>query len=1021
MDQGRERSLSLRASGTMRRFTSGSRRIVLKDRQLTKIPNEYFEGEDNLSCTCLEVSKNVLESIPPEIAVFKVLSFLDLSSNKLSSLPQEITELISLKKLVLNHNKFKSIPKELNEIKSLEQLLISHNKIDEITEETMIPNLRTIYASHNNISYISNSFGKMNLLQEIHMKNNALETFEFVEELLNLHVLDISYNYLKDIIDLSNHNQLIEINLSNNRLRFIPYVKGVCLYYISNNMISSLQLVIAGELTSKRTSFDLDSSQDESTISLRQQTNQKQDEINQQRLSIMGKSLTVFNIAENQISNIDDIYLLENIQELIVYSNQISVLPRTISKLTKLTILNIAQNKLLKIPKSIHKLASLKSLQIQSNKIDTLPPDIIQCKVWPEQGGYLNISGNPLSEIPAYYRPTDKLYRFLKDILQDSQQPFIRNRVMVVGDSGVGKTTIVKKCTNTFRLVQDGIFKSIDSTIGIERTEIQIKKIIEKKERLISLDFWDFGGEIQFKNTHGFFSSPSAQYILVFNVLYPSTKYLCNWFNLIQTSAPGAIVYVVGTHFKKANSKEVKAAEDAVRQAINEWKPAFSPKIKIVGMRNLPFWAVSNSFSRTWGTQELCDKLAEYAASKVKRIPRSYLHLMSQVFERKKSGVNLLSWKAYSKLTAPFQFSQRKLKRATKFLHEYGFVFHFPEEIYGQKRWIIINPEWLMKLFASVIGYRKQKEHHGAFVSEKQLQKIWKDENFEAKSHHFQLMVGVLENFRMMILWKEYPQKQYLIPTLLSPNPPDENWSSATDPELFEDMAKSAKTNHFRVYGLPYTIPGLFAALIVNLKKRLTGEMTCWKNTLIARSKTSEARLSLEPTLKSLNIGRGIHLYVKAKSMESCIEIVSLIHWEVASLLSFSYECKLWESVQQNSWVYYKGLWIKRAEILCVFNESEENNWEFCGVSGTLQNLLPEMYSLPNPAAHSFDTYQSEITDESFIQKTSYGEVHKGIWADTKEQVFVKKLNINQNSPWVSRTRSSFLIDKFYNEVKFLR
>eukprot|EP00339_Tiarina_fusa_P026457 CAMPEP_0117010676 /NCGR_PEP_ID=MMETSP0472-20121206/9352_1 /TAXON_ID=693140 ORGANISM="Tiarina fusus, Strain LIS" /NCGR_SAMPLE_ID=MMETSP0472 /ASSEMBLY_ACC=CAM_ASM_000603 /LENGTH=568 /DNA_ID=CAMNT_0004713275 /DNA_START=2189 /DNA_END=3895 /DNA_ORIENTATION=+ len=271
-----------------------------------------------------------------------------------------------------------------------------------------------------------------------------------------------------------------------------------------------------------------------------------------------------------------------------------------------------------------------------------------------------------------------------------------------------------------------------------------------------------------------------------------------------------------------------------------------------------------------------------------------------------------------------------------------------------------------------------------------------------------------------MILWKTEPTRQYLIPTLLSQNSEGENWSSATDPELFEEMAKSAKTNHFRVYGLPHTIPGLFAGLIVNLRKRIPGDMTCWKNTLIVRSNDAEARLSLEPTLKSLNVSRGIHLYVKSRSMESCSSLVSIIHWEIASLLAFSYECKLWESVQAHSWIHFKGLWIKRVEVLSVFNESEEDNWEFCGVSGTLQNLLPEMYALPQPSTANITSYTQEITQEKFIQKTAYGKVYKAVWSDTGENVFVKKLNINETKKWVSRTRSSFLVDKFYSEVKFL-
>jgi Leucine-rich repeat (LRR) protein len=477
-----------------------------------------FEGEDVKFSTILELSKNKILQLPPDIAKFKALIILDLSHNKLNELPDELCSLRTLKKLILNNNKFTEFPPQINRIESLEQLLISHNRIEKITENVCIPNIRVIYASHNDLSCISNSFGNMKHLQEIHMKNNILESFDFVESLTNLHVLDLSHNLLIRSADLSHHCHLLELNLSYNRLTMIPFVRGVCMFNISRNMIASLVLASGKETTlkiKKERVLDLDSSQDGEALGVAQQS------VNESRLSVMGNTLTAFNISDNLLKNIDDIYLLHNLQELNAAHNDIMLLNRKLAKLSKLRVLNLAQNRIQKLPKNLDKLVALRALYLQDNDIDTLPSCLVQCKIWPAQGGHCNLTGNPLSLIPAYYRPVDKLYRFLKDISHDSQQSFIRNRVMVVGDSGVGKTTLVRKLTNTFRLVKDGIFKSIDSTVGIERTEIQLQKVIDSKERLISLDFWDFGGEGQYRTTHAFFSSSSAQYVVAFNVLYP--------------------------------------------------------------------------------------------------------------------------------------------------------------------------------------------------------------------------------------------------------------------------------------------------------------------------------------------------------------------------------------------------------------------------------------------------------------------------------------------------------------------
>src|SRR5690606_31386858 len=142
------------------------------------------------------------------------------------------------------------------------------------------------------------------------------------------------------------------------------------------------------------------------------------------------------------------------------------------------------------------------------------------------------------------------------------------------------------------------------------------------------------------------------------------------------------------------------------------------------------FWPTTNTFATAAGRDELLNRMVEIATKKKKSIPRSYIHLMNQVREESQKGIQLLSWRKFIRLTEPCTFSPRKLQRAVSFLDEWGFVFHFPDEQYGRQKHVILNPAWLMRLFASVLGYQKQKEQHGAIVSEKQLRKIILAENF---------------------------------------------------------------------------------------------------------------------------------------------------------------------------------------------------------------------------------------------------------------------------------------------------
>jgi len=100
-----------------------------------------------------------------------------------------------------------------------------------------------------------------------------------------------------------------------------------------------------------------------------------------------------------------------------------------------------------------------------------------------------------------------------------------------------------------------------------------------------------------------------------------------------------------------------------------------------------------------------------------------------------------------------------------------------------------------------------------------------------------------------------------------------------------------------------------------------------------------------------------------------------------------------------------------------VFDESEEDQWEFSGVTGTLQSLLPEMYCLPDGASSTLST---EITDMEYLRNDPNGTIYKGTWSETQETVSVLKVGINHSSKWVSRTQTSFIVDTFYSEVMFL-
>ncbi|MEM3586998.1 MAG: Rab family GTPase [Candidatus Jordarchaeaceae archaeon] len=98
-------------------------------------------------------------------------------------------------------------------------------------------------------------------------------------------------------------------------------------------------------------------------------------------------------------------------------------------------------------------------------------------------------------------------------------------KVLLLGDGGVGKTTLKNRYTEG---LVDPIYKC---TIGVDFGLIDTKH--EGKE--ISLHFWDIGGQTQFRDISSVFYKGAKAAVLMFDVTQPSTlDGLNEWLKLMK-------------------------------------------------------------------------------------------------------------------------------------------------------------------------------------------------------------------------------------------------------------------------------------------------------------------------------------------------------------------------------------------------------------------------------------------------------------------------------------------------------
>ena len=145
-------------------------------------------------------------------------------------------------------------------------------------------------------------------------------------------------------------------------------------------------------------------------------------------------------------------------------------------------------------------------------------------------------------------------------------------KVVLIGESGVGKTSIISKFTK-------GIFnQDIMSTNGA--TFSTKKKEFKQSKKTLSFEIWDTAGQEKYRSLAKMFFKDAAVALIVYDITNKESfqeiqKY---WLNLVKENGPQHIImYIVGNKYDLLEREAVNE-EDARAYAESQ---------------NVPFWLTS--------------------------------------------------------------------------------------------------------------------------------------------------------------------------------------------------------------------------------------------------------------------------------------------------------------------------------------------------------------------------------------------------------------------------------------------
>ncbi|MBN2003102.1 MAG: GTP-binding protein [Anaerolineae bacterium] len=350
---------------------------------------------------------------------------------------------------------------------------------------------------------------------ELDLSNQGLtELPSEIGQLTKLQSLDLSHNHLTALP--SEINQLIELHA----------------LYLDDNQLTTLPPKI-GQLTNL---WELELSSNR-LASLPPQIGQL---VTLEELGLSGNQLTALPPEIGKLTELGGLHL---------NGNRLITFPSQIAQLTALYALNLRGNRLTTLPPEIGQLTALTSLDLGGNGLTTLPPEIVQLTSLI----YLDLRDNPDLPLPPEilenYLDAQTILRAWLDYLTGQKRPLNEVKLVLVGESEVGKTSLVN------RLRYDTFDPNSEKTegIAIHKWQIANGKSQSQPSRnkppasRIRVNVWDFGGQEIMHATHQLFLTKRTLYVLVLDSRNSEAQNrLDYWLTLICSFGGDSPILVVG-------------------------------------------------------------------------------------------------------------------------------------------------------------------------------------------------------------------------------------------------------------------------------------------------------------------------------------------------------------------------------------------------------------------------------------------------------------------------------------------
>ncbi|XP_048249171.1 uncharacterized protein LOC124124359 [Haliotis rufescens] len=476
-------------------------------------------------------------------------------------------------------------------------------------------------------------------------------------------------------------------------------------------------------------------------------------------------------------------------------------IPPAVFQLHTLETLVLNFTAITQVPMHMCRLVKLQNLDLNNNPLmESLPGSL---------GHMPNLARLNLSRCPSLRTPPNEVvsrgFESVKAYLKRLSGGFTvcrRTKLMLVGLGGAGKTSLLKALMDANKKTKGTSGENVTDGIAIQPWTVTTPEQIE-----VTYSAWDFAGQTLYYNTHQFFLSKRAVYMLLWSTRQGFEHAgLDFWLSSIACHAPKTPIFIVGTHCDQVPKADIPMAE------LTKTYP------QIAG-----FHFVS-SIEGT-GVAELEKQLLKVTLEQKnmgEKIPQVWLKMETMILDARDQN-SIMDWSVIKEYGMGVGiYDDKDIKEAIEFLHELGSVQYFDNEFLRHK--VVINPQWIVDVMACVVSVKNSpiKDEEGRF-HHKHISDVWKE--YPPSLHKW--LLQLTEEFDLTFPLPKEPVN--VVPCLLPPEEPAElNWP------LIPRNSDVRQTK--MMYKFSYLPAGLFNRVQVRLFQFSDGKFIWKRGSLLKKN-----------------------------------------------------------------------------------------------------------------------------------------------------------------------------------------